>query len=227
MQDRNAPPLNPLPPVVWLLALPMIAMEVVLQLGAAGLAGGPEAIGWRLDAMQRFAFVPDYFRQTIGQGIWTRDSAMRLVAYPLVHVSATHLLFVAVMLLALGKFVGEVFRWWAVLLVFFGATLGGALVYAAVPGMTAALIGGYPGVFGLIGGFTFLLWTRLAMAGANRARAFVMIGFLLGAQALFGLLFGGGTGWVADVAGFAVGFLLSFVVSPGGWSRVRDMLRQR
>jgi len=30
MDDRNAPPLNPLPPVVWALALPIIAMEVVL-----------------------------------------------------------------------------------------------------------------------------------------------------------------------------------------------------
>lgn len=227
MKERNAPPLNPLPPVVWLLALPIIAMELVLQLGAAGLVGGPQAIGWRLDAVQRFAFVPDYFRQTIGQGLWTQDSAMRLVAYPLVHAGIMHALFVIVMLLALGKFVGEVFRWWAMLVVFFGASVGGALVFAAIPGMQVVLIGGYPGVFGLIGGFTFLLWTRLAMVGANRLRAFSMIGFLLFFQAIFGLLFGGGPAWIADVAGFAVGFVLSFVVSPGGFERVREKLRQR
>lgn len=226
-QDRNAPPLNPLPPVVWLLALPMIAMEFVLQLGAAGLAGGREAIGWRVDAVQRLAFVPDYFRQTVGQGIWTQDSLLRLVAYPLVHVSITHALFVIVMLLALGKYVGEVFRWWAVLVVFFGATVGGAVVYGLIPGMKAALVGGYTPVFGLIGAFTFLLWTRLAGAGVNRLRAFTMIGFLLLAQAAFGLLFGGGPGWIADVAGFAVGFALSFAVSPGGWARVREMMRAR
>ena len=31
MNDLTAPPLNPLPPVVWLLALPMIAIEVACQ----------------------------------------------------------------------------------------------------------------------------------------------------------------------------------------------------
>ena len=36
-RDTNAPPLNPLPPVVWALALPIIAMEVVVNLGARGL----------------------------------------------------------------------------------------------------------------------------------------------------------------------------------------------
>jgi membrane associated rhomboid family serine protease len=225
--DRNAAPLNPLPPVVWLMALPLIAMEAVFQAGEAGLAGGREAIGWRVDAMQRLAFVPDYFRQTVGQGIWSQDSVLRLVSYPLVHGSILHAIFVIVMLLALGKYVGEVFRGWAVLAVVLGATAGGAVVYGMIPGMQAALIGGYPPVFGLIGAFTFLLWTRLALAGGNRVRAFRLIGFLLFAQALFGLLFGGGPQWIADVSGFAVGFVLSFVVSPGGWSRLREMMRAR
>ena len=42
---------------------------------------------------------------------------------------------------------------------------------------------------------------------------------------IFGLLFGGQNDWVADVAGFLVGFGLSFVLSPGGWSRVRNQIR--
>ena len=41
------------------------------------------------------------------------------------------------------------------------------------------------------------------------------------------MLFGGGWDWVADVTGFAFGFLVSFVVSPGGFGRVMDQLRQR
>ena len=44
---------------------------------------------------------------------------------------------------------------------------------------------------------------------------------------LFGLLFGGGWDWVAELSGFAAGFLLSFVVSPGGWMKVREMIRER
>lgn len=54
-----------------------------------------------------------------------------------------------------------------------------------------------------------------------------MIGALLFFQLVFGVLFGGTWDWVADIAGFATGFLLSFVVSPGGWARVVEMIRQR
>lgn len=225
--NLTAPPINPLPWVVWALVLPMIALEAVLSLGARGIIGGPLAIGWRQDAVQRFAFSPELMRWMAENHIWPPQELARLVSYPFVHGSFTHAVFVLVMLLALGKMVGEVFRWWAVLVVFFGAAVAAALVYTAVPGLTMPLIGGYPGVYGLIGAFTFLLWMRLAGSGTTQYRAFTLIGFLLGAQLLFGLLFGGGTEWVADLAAFGAGFLLSFVVSPGGFGRVVARLRNR
>lgn len=227
MDDRNAPPLNPLPPVVWALALPMIAMEVVLGLGSSGLAGGIEGAGWRLQAMERFAFSPELMRVMIERGQYPWEHLMRLVSYPLVHGTTTHAIFALVILLALGKMVGEIFRWWAVLVVFFGAAIAGALAYTAAPWVQAPLIGAYPPVYGLIGSFTFLLWVNLAAVGANKFRAFSMIGFLLGVQLLFGVLFGGVSEWIADLAGFAAGFALSFVVSPGGWAKVVAMIRQR
>lgn len=226
-KDLNAAPINPLPWVVWLICLPLIAMEAVLSAGGSGFVGGPEAIGWRLEALQRFAFSPDMLRIMAEQGVWPADGLMRLVTYVFVHGGVTHAVFAVVMLLALGKMVGEIFRWWAVLLVFFGSAIVAALVYAAVPFTQYALVGAYPAVYGLIGAFTFLIWVRLAGTGTNQWRAFTMIGFLLGVQLLFGLLFGGGTEWVADIAGFGTGFLLSFVVSPGGFARVKARLRER
>ena len=228
MQDMNAAPLNPLPLVVWALALPMIAMELLLSAAGAGLIGGPEGIGWRLQALERFAFSPDLMRYLLETGQYPLDGWHRLVSYPFVHGNLTHVVFVVVILLALGKMVGEVFRWWAVLLIFFASAIVGALVYTLVlPGVRAPVIGGYPPVYGLIGGFTFLLWVNLAAVGANKYRAFTLIGFLLGIQLVFGLLFGGGYEWVADLTGFVAGFALSFVVSPGGWGRVLEKVRQR
>lgn len=225
--DHNAPPLNPLPPIIWLLALPIIAMEVVVSLAARGILGGAQGVGWRLEAMERFAFSPDYMRQMIEIGSYPPEHLMRLVTYPLVHLSFTHAVFVIVFLLALGKMVGEIFRWWAVLVVFFGAGIVGALAMTALPMIHIPLIGGYPPVYGLIGSFTFLLWTNLAASGSNKYRAFTLIGFLMGIQLIFGVLFGGGWDWVAELAGFAAGFSLSFIVSPGGWERVKEKLRQR
>ena len=226
--DHNAPPLNPLPWVVWLLALPLIAMEVVLSLGEAGVVGGPQAIGWRLQAVERFGLFPELLKFQWETGGHPIIELQRLVSYVLVHGSFTHALFAVVMVLALGNMVAGVFRWWGVLVVFLGSTaVGGAAYGLLVPELRTQLIGAYPGIYGLIGAFTFLIWTKLALVGANRLRAFSLIGVLLAVQLVFGLLFGGGWDWVAEVTGFATGFLLSFVVSPGGFRRVVQMMRQR
>ena len=220
-------PLNPIPPVIWLLLLPIVAMEVVLSAGGSGFVGGPGAAGWRLEALQKFSFAPGIFKVLLENRIFPPEQMMRFVTYPFVHGGFTHALFVGVFLLALGKMVGEVFRAWAVLAVFFGAAIAGALAYSLVPADVQPLFGGYPAVYGLIGAFTYILWARLGAVNANRYRAFTLIGFLLAFQLVFGLLFGaGGWSWVAEIAGFAAGFGLSFIVSPGGWQRTVRMLRQ-
>ncbi len=223
----DASPVNPVPLVVWLVVLPLVAMEIVLSAGESGYAGGPMGIGWRQDALQRFALAPQALGQMVETGRWNADYAMRLLTYPFVHASLTHALFAGVFILALGKFVAEVFRPWAFLVIFFSAAIVGGLAYSVVPAVHLALFGGYPAAYGLIGAFTFILWARLGALQANRARAFTMIGFLLGIQLLFGLLFGGNFDWIADVAGFATGFLLSFVVAPGGPAHLLSKLRQR
>ncbi len=225
--DPNAPPLNPVPPVVWLLLLPVVTVEAVLWAGAQGYVGGPMAAGWRLEAIRSAAFAPQVLDWMIATGRWMPEHLARFVLYPFVHHGFTHVLFVAVFLLALGKFVGEVFAGWAVAAVFFGSAIGGALGYWAILDDPRPLVGGFPGVYGLIGAFTFILWTRLGATGGNRWRAFVLIGFLMAVQLAFGLIGGLGPDWVAELAGFAAGFLLSFLVSPGGWHRALERVRLR
>ena len=225
MQDHNAPPLNPLPPVVWALALPMIALEIVLQAGAAGLAGGPDAVGWRIDAITKAAFVPDLWREMLSLGQYPPEHMARFIAYPFVHGNLTHTAFAVVILLALGKFTAEVLRFWAVLVVFFGAAIAGALAYGLLT-TRVPLFGAYPGDYGLVGAFTYLMWLRLAGSG-REYRAFSMIGLLLAAQLVFGVFLGGGLDWVADLAGFAAGFAITILVAPGGIARLAQRLRQR
>jgi membrane associated rhomboid family serine protease len=217
MEQQEFPsPFNPLPMIVWALVLPLVAMELVLSLAGAGLVGGGQGFTWRVQAVERFGLFPELLRYQWETGGQPYDQLLRLVTYPLVHASFTHALFAIVLMLALGKMVAEVFRWWAVL----------AYVFL-VPGLRTQLIGAYPAVYGLIGAFTFLLWVNLARSGANRYRAFSLIGALLFFQLIFGVLFGATWDWVADVTGFVAGFLLSFIVSPGGWARVMEKVRQR
>jgi len=225
--SHNEPPVNPLPPVVVAVAAVIFAIEILFQLGARGLIGGNEAVGWRLAAISKYSFVGDVFDQMLALNIWPAEHLMRFVTYPFVHANFTHAAFVLVFLLALGKMVGEVFSAPAFLVVFFGSAIIGALVYAVLLNDPMPLIGGYPAVYGLIGSYTFMLWVRQVVTGGPQARAFVLIGFLMGIQLMFGLLFGGSRDWVADLAGFATGFGLSFVVSPGGWARLRARMRRR
>lgn len=224
MQHEN--PVNPLPVVVWLLALPIVALELVFGLGQIGVMGDPTAIGWRLQAMERFAFFPQILRAMWEAGDWPPLHLMRMVTYVFVQGSVTQAVFVVAILLALGKMVGEVFHPLAVLAVFVMSAVTGAVVYTLIPGMEVPLIGGFPAVYGMIGAFTFLLWVKLAGSGAQY-RAFSLIGLLLGVQLLFAAFFGTGFSWVADLAGFAAGFLMSFVVSPGGTRAVLARIRQR
>jgi len=218
-------PVNPLPASVMLIVAAMALAEAVFTLGARGILGGPEAVGWRSMAIQDYAFSNRAFAWMLENGIIRADYAVRLVTYPFVHQSFTHMIFAAVLTLALGKFVGERMNGWAVLVLFFASAALGALTYALILPDAGGLIGAFPGVYGLIGGFTYLLWLSLGQVGAQQIRAFSLIGVLLGLQLVFGLLFGAGTTWIADVAGFAFGFLLSAVLVPGGWRRLRARLR--
>ncbi len=218
-------PLNPVPLVIWALAVPMAGLE--LYLSAMERFGGVGAVGLRQKLWQQMAFFPDALRASWAEGYLPPREMLRLVSYPFIHGSFTHVLFVVVILLALGKFVGEVFRWWAVLAVFVAASVAGAIGSALVPFVKLAVFGGYAPVYGLIGAFTFVLWVGAKTTGRNPARAFSMIGGLLAVQLVFGLAYGGGTDWVADIAGFAVGFVVSFAVNPAGWAKLVAALRGR
>lgn len=225
-------PLNPLPAAVWALVLPIIASELAFGLGAAGFMGGGNAIGLRPAVLERTAFAPEMLLRMwqYGEIVWSL--LLRLLTYPFVHYGLTHAAFVVVFALALGKQLAEVFRPAGVVVLFFGSAIGAALVYTALaavlPLRLNPLVGGYPPVYGFVGAFTFLLWTRLAQTGGNRFRAFALIGMLLTFQLVFGVMFGSaGTAWMAEIAGFAFGFLLSPLVLPGGITRFRRILRQR
>ena len=225
--SHDESPINPLPPIVVALTILIIGVEAIFQAGARGFIGGPQAVGWRLEAFQDYAFSAPLLEWMMETGRWSVENLKRFVTYPFVHYSFTHAIMVLVFLLALGKMVGEVFGTIAFLIVFFLSAIVGALAYTFLMNDPMPLVGGYPAVYGLIGSYTFLLWLSLANSGGNQYRAFTLIGFLLGIQLLFGLLFGGSNDWVADLFGFITGFFVSFLLVPGALGRIRDKLRQR
>ncbi|MEM9911177.1 MAG: rhomboid family intramembrane serine protease, partial [Pseudomonadota bacterium] len=133
---------NALPPLVSAIAIVMVTLEVMFQLGARGLVGGPQAVGWRIATIQEYGFSNRALDWMIETGSLRLDYIYRLVTYPFVHLSFMHALFATAMILALGKFVGERMPQWALLVLFFGSAASGALIFGLIlpdgPGLVGA-----------------------------------------------------------------------------------------
>ncbi|MEX3016586.1 rhomboid family intramembrane serine protease [Gymnodinialimonas hymeniacidonis] len=227
MEDHNVSPFNALPPVVVALAVVIFGLELMFQAATAGFLGGQGGVGWRLAAMEDFAVLDQVWTWMVTNGIYPAEQLLRFVTYPLIHGSFVHAAFVVVFILALGKMVAEVYSTLAFLAVFWVSAVAGALGFVLIMDSPFPLVGGYPGVYGLIGAFTFLMWMRAEAQGSGQMRAFGLIGALLAIQLLFALINGEFGTVVADFTGFVTGLLLSFVVSPGGWARLLTRMRQR
>lgn len=228
MQDPDLEsPVNPLPPVVIVVFLALAGIEAALSLAEAGLIGGSGAVGWRLGLVRDYGFSGDIFDWMLANGRWPPGEVKRLVSYSFVHLGFTHALFAMVLLLALGKLVAEALGQAVFVALFFGAGIGGAVVYALLLNDPVWLAGAYPNVYGLIGGYSFVMWRKLAGSGAQQYRAFSLISLLMGLQLIWGMLFETSTLWVAELAGFIVGFGLCFLLAPGEWGRIRDQIRRR
>ena len=227
MSDHPDPsPVNPLPPVVWLLFFAIFGVECALALGEAGMIGGPQAVGWRLGALRDYGFSGQAFDYMVSRGVLLPEHLTRFVTYPFVHGNFTSALFAGVILLAMGKLVGEAMGQRTVLVLFFVSGVVGAVVFGLITDQPW-LIGAFPPVYGLIGGFTFLAWVQLAGTGMRQLAAFRLIGLLMGIQLLFGIFFQVGYSWIAELAGFCAGFLLSPLMVPGGVAYIVARLRRR
>jgi membrane associated rhomboid family serine protease len=227
MDQHSVSPFNALPPVVVALSAVIFGLEVLFQAATAGLLGGQGGVGWRLDAIRDYGIFDEIARYMWANGIYPPSELLRLVTYPLIHTGFVHAAFVVVFILAIGKMVAEVFSPLAFVVLFLGSAIAGAVGFVVLLDSPYPLVGGYPGVYGLIGAFTFILWTRESLRGGNRYRAFGLIGALLAIQLLFGVIQGEFGNVAADLSGFVAGFLMSFVVSPGGWRRALAKLRIR
>lgn len=226
--DHNASPFNAVPPVVLAIVGAMFAVELWFFLSQSGIVGatrgGDDA---RIFALQRFAFSSEIADAMVQNGQYPPMQVLRFVSYAFVHTSFTHMVFAGVFTLALGKMVGELFGQVAVAVLFFAGTIAGALSYWLILNDAVPLIGGFPGAYALIGAYTFIMWVHLGNVGQSQYRAFTLIGALLAFQLIFGLFFGAGNDWLADLGGFFAGLFLSVPLAPGGRARLMARLRRR
>jgi membrane associated rhomboid family serine protease len=221
----NQPLIHPVPRVVIGLGAMIVLIEALFWLTSTGIIFPPEAAGWRIGAIQSFAVYDQLFDFAVERREASWDQIKRFVFYPFLHRSWIDAAFGAVIVLAIGNYVGRVLSPIATLVVFFGSSILGALTFCLIVNDPFPLFGAYPAGYGLIGAYTWVLWQRLGAMGDNQLNAFRLIGFLLGIQLVFGILFGTSMSWIAELAAFVVGFALTPMLVPGGWARMLSRLR--
>jgi rhomboid protease GluP len=229
MDDEDDPRpavFHPLPPLIVVLALALLAVESVFQLARLGFVGGPEAIGWRMEAVTRWGFSAPLFEQMVARREFPLAGLARFLSYGAVHASALHAAFAVVLLLALGKAVSARLSAGACAAVLLAGAVAGALTYWAVMDGRHLLVGAYPAIYGLLGAFSWSLWMRAE--GTGRWLAFRLVAVLIALQVGFRLIEDTGDLWVAEAGAFSAGFALAFLVAPGGRGRLarwRERLR--
>ncbi len=222
----NLKAVNPLPVSVIVLFCLIAGIEVILSIGSIGILAGPEGIGWRSWAFQQFTLPPQLLGFMVQTGDLSASNLMRLITYPFIHGSFISTAFACVILLALGKFVGDVFSSAAVFVVFFTSSILAAIIYSGLVWTPYPLFGAFPAVYGLIGAYTYILWVGLAATGGNQIEAFRLILLLAGLQIAFSL-FGTSPHWLADFAGFGVGFAVAPLAAPGGMKALMARIKRR
>ncbi len=225
--DADASPFGDIPPAVVALAALLALPELVFQAGQAGFIGGAGGVAFRSWAMERFGFFDAVFEQWWLTGEAGPDTLWRFVTYGFVHWGTLHVMVSVVLVLAMGKFVSNVFRPWAIWTVFLVSLAAGALVHGLVTSVGTPLLGGYPGAYGLIGLFTWLRWVVARMRGENQLAAFAVILVLVALQSTVSLMDGNWHGFWPRLAGFAAGFGMAWLVVPGGLSALHRKIRDR
>ena len=199
------------------IALAVLIAVPELLIAFAGLPFGildGEAVDLRRQAVVSFGFWPGHIHGQLEDGSFGLSSLTAFVSYPLMHFSAVNAIFSILFTLVVLRLLSGIVRQSHCLLIFFGSAALGALAYYFLAGSDFPLVGASPGFLGLFG----IAAAVAVMAGGPGGNAsigrvgrtmLILPALLIGFEIVASLLFGGRGRWVADLTGFAAGFLVA------------------
>ncbi len=225
--DYTAPLILPLPGLLWGVIVLLAGAEAAFWAGAQGLIGGAGAAGWRLQALEWVGYSAAAQAWMWENRQFPVEHLVRYFGYPLVHPGPAQAALSVVLLAALGKFTAQSYgRPALAVLLVVPPALGAAVFGALTPGQ-GWLMGALPTVLGLVGAWTLVRWHEAGQSPRARIAAFGLIGSFLLVRLVIGLLAEATDVWIADLAAFAIGFVLAIALRGGAARRALDRLRQR
>lgn len=219
MNTPPAPILSPLPWGVWVLVLALASVELVLWAGAHGLVNAAGAAGWRAQALAWAGVNPALQGWMIDSTQAPARHVLRYLVFGFVHMGPVQALLVVVITAALGKFCAQRLGSARLLLILALAQAAGGAAFGMVGDAGAWLVGGYPMIFALAGGYAALVCdTAPDRRAVMLALALPLV--LLATRLLLAAIMGG-MDWTADVVACAAGFALTRALRPGLLIRLR------
>mgnify|MGYP003334777884 FL=1 len=225
-EPQNQPIFNEMPSVIMALFLMIVGIEGFLVLGEQGILGNGYGLGLRYGLINQFGLFPAALNTQIETGVFSCFELKRYISFTFIHGSSVGMAISCALLLAMGKFVGSVFKNVATLIVFIGSAIGGAMIYSLLVPNGPILFGMFTGVYGLLGAHAFLRWVAFRAAKQPSLQAFSLVGFLVVIQIVFAFSLGNTWVWVAELSGAIIGFLICFFVAPVGFQRILQVIRR-
>ncbi len=193
------------PPALWALVLPMIAIELVLSAADAGFIGDEN---WRLIAISYGAFWKPLFTTDL-LPMHPAQPAYMFLSHAFLHGGLTHLVMNSVIILALGKFIAEaVGSKWMLILFALSAIIGAAFL-VALPGGDGPAVGASGAAFGFLA--LWLYWQAMMERNLKGAKRPLVRTIVLLTIANIALMYAmpQAIAWQAHLGGTLVGLALA------------------
>ena len=213
---KRIPLFNPIPePIIFLVGF-ILGVELILLGGTYDLWGGPEAVGWRIALLEKYAFSDRLFESLFTIGFVSFDKIVRCVSY--VFISEHSLLAIIGSLFALGtgKYVADRTTIVTLIVLFVIPVSVGAVVFSLLANVEDFMSGPLVVAFGFFGFYAFRESVAASWRGASRLRPFTMPILILTIDITISLITGQPPFWIARAAAFVAGLVLSLFVSWQG-----------
>jgi membrane associated rhomboid family serine protease len=202
-------------PIVWFLAGVFVAVEALLTLGDIGVLA-PD-LRWRM--YELFAFWDIYFDARMSGQEVSNQLYWSFVTHAFFHGGALHLLMNTAVFVALGSHLGRAVGENAMLALFFGSAIGGALAFGLIAdtgNSFVPMVGASGGLFGFLGAIKRWEWRYVSTHKLPKQRFWRTMGALALINVLLSIGFGGGPGvaWEAHLGGFVCGWAMAGLSHP-------------
>lgn len=195
-----------IPPLTRILLVTLIAVQAILSYALSDVQ--------RIEAYFTFGFIPLNY----SSGALPPASLLSPFTYMFLHGGWMHLIFNAVMILAIGSFAEKAFGMKKMLIILIGSSLGGALLHFALNMHSEApVIGASGAVSGLFAMALIIMYRNGQMGKLSKHGAMPIIALWAGLLVVMGLFSGSNVAWQAHLGGFFAGLMIL------RWFKAKDL----